>query len=326
MPNVINYDCVHYRTWFFDDNHLLTELFYKDLSVSQIDINWSTDKFLFVVDFMHEGADASLAKKLLNIIENHCKNCITLAFVNAVSNIKYQNIIEVPWFMAAHCGIHSTLDLPFSNAVDKKFLCLIRRASWSRARFAYSLIKAVPENLRISFDIRNKHSHMYQDFFADVRLPLLIDGVEQDVNNQHRQTDKIFWNCLFNIVVETSSQHDENVWHTNFITEKTFKAFFRRQIPIWFAVPGLVQEVRKLGFDLFDDLINHNYDNIKDEYFRIQAIIAEIVKLDATYTTTQCEDLRNELRSRLEKNFQLAKHYASLTNDYKYTVVNKHRE
>ena len=319
--DVYNYDCVHYRAWYFNDPQTLTKQFFSDLVASNLDVNWTNDKFTFVVDLMDEGADSVLANNLINVISNHCTNCKVIAFVTSVSGTNTQtNIIETPWYMASHCNIHQIFNKPYQSSVDKKFLCLIRRASWSRARFAYSLIKAVPENLRISFDTPNADSTLYQDFFENIRLPLLIDGVEKHFDTRV-QSNSLFWSCLFNVVVETSSQHDTNIWRTKFITEKTYKAFYMRQIPIWFAVPGLVEQVRQLGFDMFDDVIDHSYDGIEDEHFRIKTIVSQVERLDATYTTLECRDLRDRLKTRLEKNFTLAMNYASQTTDYKYKVI-----
>lgn len=273
---------------------------------------------------MAEGADAVLAKSLIDLIYEKCKNCKIVTFVTPVADTTTDtSIIETPWYMASHCNIHKTLDLPYINKVDKKFICMIRRPSWSRARLAYPLVKALQENLIISFDSRNVASQHYQNYFADIELPLTIDGVEKDQTEQHDQSDEVFWNCLFNIVVETSSQHDTNIWRSKFITEKTFKAFYMRQIPIWFAVPGLVEQVKQLGFDIFDDIVDHSYDEIQEEHDRIQFLVTQVMQLNLAYTTAECEVLRKHLSSRLEKNFQLAKDYANRISDYKYKTLNK---
>jgi hypothetical protein len=320
--DVYNYDCVHYRAWYENDLEWLKKQFSADLNSAAEEVNWKNDRITFVIDFMAEGADAVLATQVKNVISDHCKNSEVLAFVSAVAD--YNNdasIFECPWYMSSHGAIHQTLDMPCSYKVDKKFICLIRRASWSRARFALPLYKAVEQNLRISFGGANPDVQNHQGYFAYIKLPLEIDTVEESRQYQHDQTNELFWNCLFNIVVETSSQHDKNTWRTKFITEKTFKAFYMRHIPIWFAVPGLVEQVRHLGFDMFDDIVDHSYDGIQDEHFRIQAIVSQVKQLDLKYTTRECQSLRKQLSTRLEKNFQLAKDYALKTSDYKYKVI-----
>jgi hypothetical protein len=63
--------------------------------------------------------------------------------------------------------------------------------------------------------------------------------------------------------------------------------------------------VRSMGFDLFDDIIDHNYDNILDENCRCDQLVEQIKQLDLRYNLHQCQQLRNQLLLRLENNFQL---------------------
>ena len=58
------------------------------------------------------------------------------------------------------------------------------------------------------------------------------------------------------VVTETSA---ENLM---FVTEKSMKPFFNLQFPLIFGPVGIVQELRNYGFDMFDDIINHDYDKL----------------------------------------------------------------
>jgi len=160
----------------------------------------------------------------------------------------------------------------------------------------------------------------YRPLFPDQVLPITIDGIIDRNNNniEHVQTNPVFHSCLFNIVVETSSQtapshpRTPRGWYSIFITEKTFKSFGLRQIPIWFAVPGLVTEVRKLGFDMFDDIIDHSYDLVDDEDKRFTQVFDQIKKLNSELDLSQCQQLRNSMLNRFNNNFMLLSHYASI--------------
>lgn len=63
--------------------------------------------------------------------------------------------------------------------------------------------------------------------------------------------------CYINLVNETSPREFP------FMTEKSVKPFYTLQFPIIFGYSGIVDELRSYGFDMFDDFINHEYDNIK---------------------------------------------------------------
>ena len=47
-----------------------------------------------------------------------------------------------------------------------------------------------------------------------------------------------------------------------FITEKSMKPFFNLQFPLIFGPVGIVEQLRNYGFDMFDDIINHDYDEL----------------------------------------------------------------
>jgi hypothetical protein len=164
--------------------------------------------------------------------------------------------------------------------------------------------------------------------FPDCDLPITLDGIiDRATNNiEHVQTNPIFHSCLFNMVVESSSQSDPGIWRSIFLTEKTFKAFGLRQIPIWFAVPGLVAEVRELGFDMFDDIIDHSYDCVENEHLRFTQVFDQIEKLNSQLDLSQCQQLRDNIHHRLNNNFNMLVHHASIVKPQFQTIIKEFNE
>lgn len=66
-----------------------------------------------------------------------------------------------------------------------------------------------------------------------------------------------------NIVTETQYTESPGI-----ISEKTVYAFLSRQIPILIGYRGIVEDCRRLGFDMFDDVVDHSYDTISDDGYR----------------------------------------------------------
>lgn len=62
-------------------------------------------------------------------------------------------------------------------------------------------------------------------------------------------------------------------------TEKSWVPFKTHQIPIYMANKGHVDQIRKLGFDVFDDIVDHSYDSIEDPIERIKLCIDELERL-----------------------------------------------
>jgi hypothetical protein len=141
----------------------------------------------------------------------------------------------------------------------------------------------------------------FKPYFGRRQLPLIVDGImlHQHCLQEHDISSTLFRKCAVNIVVESSCQQEHLKWHSIFITEKTFKAFAMWQLPIWWAVPGLVTAVKNLGFDVFDDIIDHSYDHEHNQETRMQILIDEIQRLNRLNLT----QIRNNVHDRLAANW-----------------------
>jgi len=106
----------------------------------------------------------------------------------------------------------------------------------------------------------------------DQELMACAQKVEQEYNTWALADDLVssLWTfdldvyrlSLFHIVAETSVE-------LSIVSEKTYKVFNAGQIPILCGPTGAIQHLRNLGFDVFDDIINHDYDTIDDWKTRI---------------------------------------------------------
>jgi hypothetical protein len=82
------------------------------------------------------------------------------------------------------------------------------------------------------------------------------------------------------------------------ITEKSFKPFNFYQLPIFLTTYGHVKKLRDLyGFDMFDDLIDHSYDNEPNCRIRFKLVINEIKKLNGVNIKDFYKDNINRLKN-----------------------------
>lgn len=284
-----------------------TKQFGIDLQNSGFTINDLKGKKL-ILDFRGEGQCDITAKSFVDLLRFHAQANIMAVYNSVVDCAKLDyKAISMPCWLTVHCQWLDKLQHHDNNfQVDAKFICLMRRASHSRAMLASRLLHL--DSIVMSFGSESKFGlSTYKKYFPGIELPILIDGIVDRCTNdvEHDQSAQIFNNCLFNIVAESGSQSDPT-WQSQLITEKSFKAFGLKQIPIWFALPGLVAKVRSFGFDLFDDLINHDYDHEENEQDRLQKIITQINRVNIL-TLQQCQDLRHTLAPRLLANLDLVK-------------------
>jgi hypothetical protein len=63
------------------------------------------------------------------------------------------------------------------------------------------------------------------------------------------------------------------------ITEKFLHSVYACNLPIWVSTRWTVQHIRNLGFDVFDDYIDHSYDNCADPLERIVTAVDSNLKL-----------------------------------------------
>lgn len=215
--------------------------------------------------------------------------------------------IAWPWYMINHSDwLHNLQNIAFdwdSHGKDQWFVCLMRRRSEQRSRFLRKILDNFDRS-QCQLSYASMIDYRAFDDIAQVEIPMLLDGPTPG-NEQHRARDPRIFGCLINVIAETSCQEPGgHYWSSRFITEKTFKCFGWRQIPIWFAAPGIVRDVRNLGFDVFDDIINHDcYDGISDPVCRMTAVVGTLKNFIESRSDTP-DDVYRSVRLRLEKNWQ----------------------
>ena len=113
---------------------------------------------------------------------------------------------------------------------------------------------------------------------ADKCPILLDDGAVDDIHNPNEYTadysiDSVAYkDTALNIITETSVTQQ-------FFTEKTFKAIYAKQFFLLVCAPNSVDRLRKFGFDVYDDVIDHSYDKEPNLVKRINMIANEIARL-----------------------------------------------
>ena len=105
----------------------------------------------------------------------------------------------------------------------------------------------------------------------------IANGSFKNAETYHKLLRPKFQSTCISIITEPCFYEKEAL-----ITEKTFMAFMGGTIPIWFGGWKNATAMRNLGFDVFDDVINHSYDNIEDDRERISTAVKELDRLNDT--------------------------------------------
>tara|TARA_R110000851_G_scaffold83052_2_gene181605 strand:+ start:13005 stop:14174 length:1170 start_codon:yes stop_codon:yes gene_type:complete len=123
--------------------------------------------------------------------------------------------------------------------------------------------------------------------------------VDLSINHASTVSDNLFaahLDSYFEIIVETNF-YSETIFHS----EKTFKAIAWVQPFVLCAEHHSVQTLRNFGYDVFDDFIDHSYDNIKDHPQRMTALFVEIQRL-CKISDVEWIDMLTLIRPRLTAN------------------------
>lgn len=186
------------------------------------------------------------------------------------------------------------------------FVCLNRLHRWQR----YKLVTAILDR---KLDRFGALSYIEPPVDADPRLAELR---KPDVSWQQQRniSDPEISGALFNVICEAAYEPDPGAQrlvhhHRPGMTEKSYKCFALFQIPIWLTPYRAVECYRTLGFDVFDDIVDHGYDLEPDPDKRITMVAAQIEKI-CRYDQAQLNELKQTLLPRFTKNFKVLESWA----------------
>ena len=131
----------------------------------------------------------------------------------------------------------------------------------------YKRITPIPKRLKESFNSGFK-------LFKDKDFELL------DIRNFDKNTDTVGSNYNNNLMSTMETVGVEIINGTLFFenspgfSEKEFQNIFAKNFPIYINGVGTVREIKEFwGIDLFDDIVDHSYDEIEDHFERMVAAI-----------------------------------------------------
>jgi hypothetical protein len=89
------------------------------------------------------------------------------------------------------------------------------------------------------------------------------------------------------------------------LTEKTIMSIYSGTLPIWLGGWRCADALRQFGFDVFDDIVDHSYQNMQDPFDRCYYAIQRNLHLLQDFD--RARDFVQNNRARFESNLQLLK-------------------
>jgi len=141
--------------------------------------------------------------------------------------------------------------------------------------------------------------------------------VNDNPGNFRNRLSKMYQNSFIEFINETTWDEDGLL-----LTEKTLNSIYGCNFPIWISNRHSVRHVKSIGIDVFDDIINHDYQHEKNKYLRIQKAI-ELNK-DLLTDPDRVKKLWIENKDRFERNVEIVQKelYNTLANHTKQQIIN----
>jgi len=197
---------------------------------------------------------------------------------------------------------------PNVNQPSHHFVCLNRLHRWQR----YELVKTILDR---NLDQFGKLSYIeIPEDNTDTRF-LNLTRPDVDWNEQRNIDSPEIAGALFNIINEAAFEPEPGATelinhHRPGMTEKSYKCFALFQIPLWLAPYRAVNCYRDLGFDVFDDIVDHGYDLEPDPEKRIYMLADQVEKI-CQISTKQMVTMKQELLPRFRHNLARLHHFAN---------------
>lgn len=243
-----------------------------------------------------------------------------------------KNCLNVP---EVNIGVHNHLqkNVQFPELNDNpthKFSSLSRNYKpWRLKLYSRLVQNNAIENFNYSF--YNIHAYdkteftpeqMIKDLDVDTpairewvgQCPHVLDGPDNVGNKWNNITYDTILDSKVHLIVEThfdvnyytKQEFREERQCPSFITEKVYKAIVCQKPFLIFATPFFLEDLRSMGYKTFNPYIDETYDTIKDNTERLNALTAEIDRINKL-APEQLDDLINMTKVNTIANYNMLK-------------------
>ena len=251
----------------------------------------------------------------------HIENTVTLLIIRRTKRKNYdldENILGNKTKLIGPDYVYYIDNMLPSHKRSTKFVCLNKAPRAHRVRLVEEILSRGIEKQGIvscGYDSINVDYSKICIKGLEHKFPLQIETNERITNDDDvNQTLSNFNEESFiTVVAETSCEQIDHPLMRGgcdkiFITEKTLKAFITGTFPLILAPKNAVEHLRSRGFDMFDDIIDHSYDNYADPNIKIKMIVDELEKL-LQMDISQLKELHDSYKGRLDANRINTLHY-----------------
>jgi len=204
------------------------------------------------------------------------------------------------------------LEYGLTSCIFKKSLNQYSDSEWHFHNYQSNIKETFHQGLKLLSN--------YQ-FPIDDSYEIYNDLPNDNAGNFHRSLKYYYKETFIDFVSETS--YTEPCF---LITEKTANSILGCNFPIWISSKGTVSFLRDTGLDVFDDIINHSYDDIENPVDRLEAAIE--LNRELLVDNSKVKKLWNDNKNRFLRNVEFLKYglVEFYTERFWNTINNTHEK
>jgi hypothetical protein len=284
-----------------------------------------------------------MISNIKNMISYHSDKHFVLftSLENLESYLDNSNLSIVPW--GGDITNHQKEYLTLNPILDKNFSSVYNYLSLNRNRRIHretllallygldleehGLISCMFKNIIKLYSndklfVRGYEKFKNSELKINDDIEIYTNGNNDNVTNFKNRLSSYYQNTFVEIITETS--FNEKCYN---LTEKTLNSIYGCCFPILLCSQGSVDFLRTMGMDMFDDIIDHRYDRIKDPGDRLYRAITDNKELLSNNSLVK--DLWKKNQQRFLNNVDFAKHklynyYAGRTTKQFTDLIHDH--
>lgn len=241
-------------------------------------------------------------------------------------------------------GIYYVDDIPVSDTISKDYNCFLNRIDPIRQTWFYLLYNRnlldcgavsfnmdtrIPsplqrrvwdqlnggKNLSADEQFEKNHADYLSSFdsIKDQIKSIIPYKSFVDMNNQFL----VVLSTKFSIVIEPYFERTE----CQVLSEKTFRVLQLPRPWLLFAATGTVKKLRDFGFDVYDDIVDHSYDNFDTAHLCVERQESILTQASQLINMEMSPSLLNRLQQGATHNRQILKDWNSRWRDLCFECI-----
>jgi hypothetical protein len=272
--------------------------------------------------FYDNGYNQSpIIKEWAPIDVHHIQNTVTNLIIRQLNREEYNEDQDILLDKSRIIGpdyVYYIDNMLLSKDRNTKFVCLNKAPRVHRVRLVEEILSRGMEDQGVvscGYDSINVDYSKICIKGLQHKFPLQVETTERITNDDNVNQTLSDYNqeSIITVVAETSCEQVDHPlmrggFDKIFITEKTLKAFITGTFPLILGPKNVITYLRNKGFDMFDDIIDHSYDNYADPNIKIKMIVDQLEKLIAMDLET-LQNLHSKCIGRFNSNRMNSIHF-----------------